>query len=103
VRTLLWRAAATALQRRQRSLSDDASTRRETKDGTDEVDGALEQVQVVPQRRRITDSLRGNVVEYYARGMTSRLVASTLGLGRTTVLNIMKAADVAIWPQGRKY
>jgi hypothetical protein len=72
-------------------------------DGTDEVDGALEQVQVVPQRRRITDSLRGNVVEYYARGMTSRQVASTLGLGRTTVLNIMKAADVAIWPQGRKY
>jgi hypothetical protein len=35
--------------------------------------------------------------------MTSRQVASTLGLGRTTVLNIMKAADVAIWPQGRKY
>jgi transposase len=46
---------------------------------------------------------RANVVEYYARGMTSRQVASTLGLGRTTVWNIMKAADVAIRPQGRKY
>ena len=72
-------------------------------DDTDEVDEALERVKSVPQRRRITDSLRANVVDYYARGMTSRQVASTLGLGRTTVLEILKAANVTVRPQGRKY
>jgi hypothetical protein len=30
-------------------------------------------------------------------------VARTLGIGRTTVLTILKAADVALRPQGRKY
>jgi transposase len=72
-------------------------------DATDEVDEALEPARFVAQRRRITHSLRARVVEHYARGMTSRQVASTLGLGRTTVLEILKAADVAVRPQGRKY
>jgi DNA-binding transcriptional regulator LsrR (DeoR family) len=72
-------------------------------DTTDEVDEALERVKVVPQRRRITDSLRAQVVEHYAHGMTSRQVASTLRLGRTTVLEILKAADVAVRPQGHKH
>jgi transposase-like protein len=57
----------------------------------------------VRQRHRITDSLRADVVEHYARGMTSRQVARTLGLGRTTVLKVLKDAGVAIRPQGRKY
>jgi transposase len=72
-------------------------------DATDEGDEAVERVPFVSQRRRITDSLRAHVVEHYARGMTSRQVASTLGLGRTTVLEILKAADVAVRPQGRKH
>jgi DNA-binding CsgD family transcriptional regulator len=57
----------------------------------------------VRQRRRITNRLQAEVVDYYGRGMTSRQVASALGLGRTTVLNILKAAGVKIRPQGRKY
>jgi transposase len=55
------------------------------------------------QRRRITASLRAEVVEHYAAGMSCRRVADTLGLGRTTVLQILKAAGVELRPQGRKY
>jgi len=52
----------------------------------------------VPQRRRITARLRAEVVEHYNRGMSSRRVAATLGLGRTTVLEILKAAGVDMMP-----
>lgn len=55
------------------------------------------------QRRRITARLRATVVEIYASGKTSRQVAEELGLGRTTVLQILKAAGVTVRPQGRKY
>ncbi|MCW2655321.1 MAG: hypothetical protein QOE41_2074 [Mycobacterium sp.] len=58
---------------------------------------------LVPQRRRITARLRAEVVEHYMSGMSSRRVATTLGLGRTTVLEILKAAGVDTRPQGRKY
>jgi hypothetical protein len=34
-------------------------------------------------------------------GMTSRQVATTLGLGRTTVLDIVKTAGVTLRPRGR--
>ena len=37
------------------------------------------------------------------RGMRSQRVATTLGLGRTTVLEILKSAGVDIRPQGPKY
>jgi hypothetical protein len=57
----------------------------------------------VSQRRRITARLRAAVVEHYASGMTSRQVAETLELGRTTVLGILKDTGVAVRPQGRKY
>jgi hypothetical protein len=57
----------------------------------------------VPQRRRVTARLRVEVVEHYAAGMSSRRVAATLGLGRTTVLEILKAAGMDIRPQGRKF
>jgi len=55
------------------------------------------------KRRRITASLRADVVEHYERGMTSRQVAKTLGLGRTTVLGILKAAGVVMRPRGCRY
>ena len=55
-----------------------------------------------PRRRRITARLRVEVAEHYNRGMSSRQVASTLGLGRTTVLDILKAAGVALRPCGRR-
>jgi hypothetical protein len=57
----------------------------------------------VQQRRRITARLRAEVMEHYMAGMSSRRVAATVGLGRTTVLGILKAAGVDIRPQGRKY
>jgi len=57
----------------------------------------------VRQRRRITARLRAEVVEHYAIGMTSRQVAATFGLGRTTVLEILKAAGLAVRPRGRNY
>jgi DNA invertase Pin-like site-specific DNA recombinase len=55
------------------------------------------------QRRRITARLRAAVVEAYESGQTSRQVAEELALGRTTVLKILKEADVTVRPQGRKY
>jgi hypothetical protein len=57
----------------------------------------------VRRRRRITARLRAEVIEHYERGMSSRRVAATSGLGRTTVLEILKTADVELRPRGRKY
>src|SRR4029078_3035065 len=57
----------------------------------------------VPQRGRTTHTLRAEVVEHYAAGMSCRRVAAALGLGRTTVLQILKAAGIEVRPQGRKY
>lgn len=54
------------------------------------------------QRRRITQALRAEVVEHYVAGMSCRRIAGILGLGRTTVLEILKVAGVEIRPRGRK-
>ena len=67
------------------------------------IDGRKRVLSPEPQRRRITARLRVDVIEYYNRGMSSRRVAATLGLGRTTMLEILKAADVELRPRGRKY
>jgi CENP-B N-terminal DNA-binding domain len=56
----------------------------------------------VPQRR-VTARLRTDVVEHYERGMSSRRVAATFGLGRTTVFEILKTAGVDVRTRGRKY
>lgn len=55
------------------------------------------------QRQRITERLRAEVIEAYGFGQTSREVAETFAIGRTTVLKILKAAGVTVRPQGRKY
>jgi hypothetical protein len=55
------------------------------------------------QRRRITARLRAEVIEHCEQGMSSRRVAATLGLGRSTVLGILKTAGITLRPQGRKY
>lgn len=55
------------------------------------------------QRQRITARLRTEVVEAYESGQTSREVAEAFAIGRTTVLKILKAADVTVRPQGKKY
>jgi hypothetical protein len=67
------------------------------------INGRMRVRSPVPQRRRITARLRTDVIEHYERGMSSRRVAASLGLGRTTVLEILKAAGVRIRPQGSQY
>ena len=57
----------------------------------------------LPQMMRLPNVHKSEVVEHYTAGMSSRRVAATLGLGRTTVLGILKAARVPLRPQGRKY
>jgi DNA-directed RNA polymerase specialized sigma24 family protein len=66
-------------------------------------DGRTRILSSVPQPRRITARLRAEVVEHYNRGMSSRRLAATLGLGRTTVLMILKTARVELRLRGRKY
>jgi transposase len=55
------------------------------------------------QRQRITARLRAEVIKRYDHGMSSRRVAATLGLGRTTVLKILRTAEVEVRPPGRKH
>ena len=55
------------------------------------------------QRQRITARLRAEVIKHYEQGMSSRRVAAALALARTTVLRILKAAEVEVRPRGRKY
>jgi DNA-binding transcriptional regulator LsrR (DeoR family) len=55
------------------------------------------------QRQRITGRLQAEVIKHYEQGMSSRRVAAALGLGRTTVLRILKMAEVEVRPRGRKY
>ncbi|MBN7290531.1 helix-turn-helix domain-containing protein [Mycobacteroides abscessus subsp. abscessus] len=43
------------------------------------------------------------MVAAYESGQTSREVAETFAIGRTTVLKILKAAGVAVRPRGRRY
>lgn len=50
------------------------------------------------QRRLITHRLRAAVVENYSRGMSSQRMAAALGLGRTTVLEILKDSAVTVRP-----
>jgi len=67
------------------------------------INGRMRVRSPVPQRRRITARLRTDVIEHYERGKSSRRVAASLGLGRTTVLEILKAAGVRIRSQGNQY
>ncbi|SKK27219.1 Uncharacterised protein [Mycobacteroides abscessus subsp. massiliense] len=66
-------------------------------------DRTLEFASPPRQRQRITDRLRAEVVEAYESGQTSREVAETFAIGRTTVLKILKASGVKVRPQGSRY
>ncbi|WP_163911080.1 helix-turn-helix domain-containing protein [Mycolicibacterium aubagnense] len=72
-------------------------------DDESEVDLSSSVAPPLRQRRRITPQLRTQVVEAYEFGQTSRQVAETCGVGRSTVLKILKDAGVAVRPQGQKY
>ncbi|MGV9825373.1 helix-turn-helix domain-containing protein [Gordonia sp. NPDC003429] len=54
-------------------------------------------------RSRVTEQLRRDVVRLYEGGMTSRAVAEQVGLGRTTVLNVLRREGVVIRPHGARY
>ena len=57
----------------------------------------------VNSRARVTERLRRQVVERYERGDVSALgVGEELGLGKATVLRILKAAGVTVRPQGQR-
>ncbi len=51
------------------------------------------------RRRRITQSVRDEVVRLYASGQTALEVAEHCGIGKTTVLKILKADGAAVRPQ----
>jgi hypothetical protein len=53
------------------------------------------------RKRRITQSVRDEVVRLYASGRTALEVAEHCGIGKTTVLKIVKAAGLSR-PQGAK-
>ncbi len=51
-------------------------------------------------RRRITKRIKDEVVELYTGGKSSRSVAEQVGIGRTTVLQVLKARGVDLRPRG---
>lgn len=52
-------------------------------------------------RRRITESLRQQVIQCYTReNMGAQAVGDELGLAKSTVLRILKQGDIDIRPQG---
>jgi hypothetical protein len=54
-------------------------------------------------RTRITTRLRADVVEYYSGGNVSALqAAEQFGLGKSTVLKILKEADVSVRKHGQR-
>lgn len=57
----------------------------------------------VPVRRRVSKQLRAEIVEYYRQGLSSLDVAEVLGVGKSTVLNVLKAAGEPIRPRGVRY
>jgi len=75
----------------------------DVQDDAEVTDGRNPVFSPVPRRRRVTARLRAEVIEHYNCGMSSRRVAATLGLARTTVLGILKGAGVTLRPRGRRY
>jgi DNA invertase Pin-like site-specific DNA recombinase len=54
----------------------------------------------VNRKRRITQRDRDEVVRLYTSGQTALEVAEALGIGKTTVLTILKQAGVEVRPRG---
>ncbi|MBX4170297.1 helix-turn-helix domain-containing protein [Rhodococcus sp. DMU2021] len=42
-------------------------------------------------------------MQLYERGLTGRAVAEEVGIGRTTVLKILRAEGAAVRPRGARY
>lgn len=56
-----------------------------------------------PRRTRMTAELQAEVVARYQSGETSREVAEACGIAKSTVLRILKDADVKVRPRGVRY
>jgi hypothetical protein len=54
-------------------------------------------------RTRVTARLARDVAARYEHGDSMRSIALTLGIGKATVVKILKAADVPIKPTGRHH
>ena len=54
-------------------------------------------------RTRLTERLKDRVVELYEAGSTSRMVAEELGIGKATVLKVLREREAAIRPWGGRY
>lgn len=53
-------------------------------------------------RSRITVKLRGDIVELYESGLSAIAVAERLGIGKSTVLKILKQEGSAVRPPGKR-
>ena len=59
--------------------------------------------QYIDHRRRITQPLRDEVVRrYVSENQTALEIAEECGIGKSTVLRILKTADVTVRRQGEK-
>lgn len=54
-------------------------------------------------RTRVTPQLRAEVVRLYQAGAPSRVVAEELGIGKATVLKVLRSEDVTLRPVGVRY
>lgn len=53
----------------------------------------------VPKKRRLRQRDRDEIVRLYSSGMSSRAVAAEVGVGRTTVLDVLRAMGIALRPR----
>jgi DNA invertase Pin-like site-specific DNA recombinase len=56
-----------------------------------------------PRKARVTTALRADVVARYQRGGSSREVADTCGVAKSTVLKILRSEDIDVRPWGVRY
>ncbi|MFY2787087.1 helix-turn-helix domain-containing protein [Rhodococcus sp. MALMAid1271] len=54
-------------------------------------------------RTRLTERLKDRVVELYETGSTSRMVAEEVGIGKATVLKVLREREVTVRPWGGRY
>jgi len=55
-----------------------------------------------PAKHRVTDRDRRQIEDLYVSGLSSLDVAERVGVGKATVLSVLRERGVAIRPQGRR-
>lgn len=56
-----------------------------------------------PPQRRLRRADEAKICELYQQGMSSRRVAEEMGVAKSTVLRVLKAAKVEMRPWGVRY